>query len=73
MRDGLVPFDSRPEVELSATDASASVIDPEIHEANTYRYRAQRVFRVVIDGQTLEMDGQFSPEVQITLPREGHP
>lgn len=73
MRDGLVPFDSRPEVELSATDASASVIDPKIHEANTYRYRAQRVFRVVVDGQTLEMDGQFSPEVQITLPIEGRP
>lgn len=69
MREGLVPFPTRPEVELSATDESASAIDPDVHRGTTYQYRAQRVFRIVVDGQALEMDGQFSPEVQVELPQ----
>lgn len=65
MRDGLVPFATRPEVELSATDRSATLTDPGIRKGTAYQYRAQRIFRIVVDGQTLEMDGQFSSEVQI--------
>jgi hypothetical protein len=59
-------------VDLFATDETASAIDPAIHEGTTYQYRAQRVFRIVVDGQTLEMDGQLSPEVQVNLPIEPH-
>jgi len=69
MREGSVPFPTRPTIDLSATDGSASVIDPDTQKGTTYQYRAQRVFRIAIDGQTLEMDGQFSPEVQVELPQ----
>jgi hypothetical protein len=69
MRDGLVPLVSRPEVDLFAPDESAGTLDTRIRKGTTYQYRAQRVFRIVVDGQTLEMDGQISPEVEINLPR----
>ena len=63
---------SRPEMELFAKDGSASVIDPDIHKGATYQYRAERVFRIAVDGQTLEMDGLFSPEVEVNVPSEPH-
>jgi hypothetical protein len=72
MREGLVPLPTRPAVDLFVTGGSASVTDPDIHKGATYQYRAQLVFRIAIDGQTLEMDGQFSPEVQVNLPSEAH-
>lgn len=72
MREGLVPFPRRPEVELLAADGSASMIDPDIHNGTTYQYRAERVFRIAVDGQTLEMGSLLSPEVEINLPREPH-
>lgn len=72
MRDGLVPFPKPAEVDLFAKDGSMSAMDTDVHSGITYRYRAQRVFRVAVDGQTLEMDGQFSPEVQVDLPSQPH-
>lgn len=72
MRDGLVPIPTPPEVDLSVPVGSASVIDPDVRRGATYRYRAQRIFRIAVDGQTLEMDGQFSPEVRIDIPSSGH-
>jgi hypothetical protein len=63
------PLVSRPEVDLFAPDESAGTLDTRIRKGTTYQYRAQRVFRIVVDGQTLEMDGQISPEVEINLPR----
>lgn len=72
MREGLVPFPGRPEVELSAADGAASVIDPDIHKGTTYQYRAERVFRIAADGQSLEIDGLFSPEVEVNLSNQPH-
>lgn len=65
MRDGLVPFPKRPEVELTAKDEFATTIDPQVRQTEIYQYRAQRVFRMTVEGQTFEMDGQFSPEVKV--------
>lgn len=71
MREGLVPFPpSRPEKDLLATDGAASVIDPSIHKGTIYQYRAQRVFRLAVNGQALEMDGDLSPEVRVDLSGE---
>lgn len=72
MRDGLVPLTSRPESDLFAKDGSAGAMDTGVHPGTTYQYRAQRVFRISVDGQTMEMDGQFSPEVQVDLPSQPH-
>jgi hypothetical protein len=68
MRDGLVPFPTRPEVELSAQDGSASATDSSVQRTEIYQYRAQRVFRILVEKQTLEMDGQFSNEVEVNAP-----
>jgi hypothetical protein len=65
MREGLVPFPSRSEVELSAKDDSASVIDPDIRKGTVHQYRAERVFQIVVDRQTLEFGGPVSPEVEV--------
>lgn len=72
MRDGLVPFPTRPEVELTAKDGSAATIDPDVRLGETYQYRAQRVFQMTVKGQTLEMDGQFSPEAEVNSPDKSH-
>ncbi len=40
-------------------------LDKDIHFGETYEYRAQRVVRVRIDGQTLELDGPLSAPVHL--------
>ena len=40
-------------------------LDTEIHRGETYEYSAQRVFRITVAGQTLELAGQFSAPVDI--------
>jgi hypothetical protein len=40
-------------------------LDKDIHFGVTYEYRAQRVVRVSIDGQTLELDGPMSAPVHL--------
>lgn len=70
MRDGLVPIPVRPEVDLFAVDGSAGAVDSGVHTGNVFQYRAQRIFRIVADGQTLEIDGQISPEVEVNVAGE---
>jgi hypothetical protein len=40
-------------------------LDKDIHFGETYEYRAQRVARVTVDGQTQELDGPVSAAVQV--------
>jgi hypothetical protein len=40
-------------------------LDKDIRFGETYEYRAQRVARVKMEGQTLELDGQLSEPVQV--------
>jgi hypothetical protein len=72
LRDRPDSLARRAEVDLSTKNESESLIDRDIHKGTTYQYRAQRIFRTVVDGQTLEMVGQLSPEVQVDLPNEPH-
>ena len=43
----------------------AKALDKDIRFGETYEYRAQRVARVTVDGQTQELDGPLSAPVQI--------
>jgi hypothetical protein len=36
-----------------------SVLDPDVQKGQVYQYGARRVFHVAVDGQILELDGQF--------------
>ncbi len=40
-------------------------LDKSIHFGETYEYRAQRVARVTVDGNALELDGELSPPVKV--------
>jgi len=40
-------------------------LDKSIHFGETYEYRAQRIRRVSVDGETLELAGELSPPIQI--------
>ena len=40
-------------------------LDKNIRFGQTYEYRAQRVARVTVDGQTLELDGELSAPVRV--------
>jgi hypothetical protein len=40
-------------------------LDKDIRFGQAYEYRAQRVVRIVADGKTLELDGEFSPPVRV--------
>lgn len=66
MREGLAPFPPKPpEVDLFVQDGTGQALDTGIRAGNTYAYTVQRVFQVKINGQTLELDGQLSPQVLI--------
>jgi hypothetical protein len=49
-------------------DKIGQAFDTNIRGGSTYAYTAQRVFRVGISGQTLELDGELSPEVRVSIP-----
>ena len=44
---------------------SGEILDANIHRGSIYEYWAQRVVRVVVGSQNLEMDSQISPPVRI--------
>lgn len=44
---------------------SGGAVDKSIHFGDTYVYRAQRVSHIQADGQSLELDGAFSPPVRV--------
>lgn len=64
------PFAAQPEpaeqnllVEEGA--AAGRVLDKDIRFGQTYEYRAQRVARLTVDGQKLELDGPLSAPVRV--------
>jgi hypothetical protein len=57
-------------VDSCAPDARTKVcraLDKEIRFGQTYEYRAQRVARVAVDGQTLELAGEFSAPLRVEV------
>ncbi len=42
-------------------------LDKEIRFGESYEYRAQRVDRITVDGQTMELDGAFSTPVRVDV------
>ena len=49
----------------SGQRAPSKALDKNIHFGETYEYRAQRVARVTVDGQMLELGGPISAPVQV--------
>ena len=47
-------------VEAEGTGSRSDALDKDIRFGETYEYRAQRVARVKVDGETLELDGPLS-------------
>jgi hypothetical protein len=50
---------------VEAGASSGRALDKEIRFGQSYEYRAQRVARVTVEGQTLELDGELSAPVRI--------
>jgi hypothetical protein len=59
------PLDQNLLVEPSASTALEHAIDKNITFGNTYEYRAQRVVRQSVDGNTLELDGELSAPIRV--------
>jgi hypothetical protein len=51
---------------IEADAASLSVLDKSIRLGETYEYRIQRVARITVNRQTLELAGYLSSPVRIT-------
>jgi hypothetical protein len=68
MREGFSPPSSAAAGEdllVEGGSRSGRALDANIHRGSTYEYRAQRVVRVAVRNQIIEMAGQISPPVQI--------
>jgi hypothetical protein len=50
---------------VEAGNRSGRALDKEIRFGQSYEYRAQRVARVTVEGQTLELDGELSAPVRV--------
>jgi fibronectin type 3 domain-containing protein len=50
---------------VDAGGQTGRALDKEIRFGQTYEYRAQRVARVTVDGQTLELAGELSAPVRV--------
>lgn len=59
------PIEQNLMVESAADSTPAVAIDKNIVFGNTYEYRAQRVIRVASNGNTLELDGEFSAPIRV--------
>lgn len=51
---------------------SGQTLDANVHRGSTYEYRAQRVVRIVVGSQIIELPGQLSPPVQIDTANGPH-
>jgi hypothetical protein len=66
--EGLLAPQTEPVNQKLLVEAGASsgrALDKEIRFGQSYEYRAQRVARVTVEGQTLELDGELSAPVRI--------
>jgi hypothetical protein len=52
-------------VEVSSPATGPQVLDKNITFGNTYEYRAQRLIRETVNGETIELDGEFSAPVRV--------
>jgi hypothetical protein len=50
---------------VESKSGSARAIDKDIRLGESYQYRAQRVSRVSFEGKMLELNGEFSPAIQV--------
>ena len=67
-QQGLLAPDKEPVEQSLLVDSPGEpgrAIDKTIHFGETYEYRAQRVARVVIDGQTVELAGPLSEPIRV--------
>ncbi len=55
------------EITLLVDSDTGRALDPAVEFTSEYEYRAQRVARLQIDGQTLELAGEISAPVHITV------
>jgi hypothetical protein len=68
MREGLSspsPAAADEDMLVEGGSRSGQTLDANIHRGSTYEYRVQRVVRVSVGNQILEMAGQISPPVRI--------
>ena len=52
-------------VDADANIAPSQALDKNIAFGNTYEYRVQRVVRVPLDGNALELEGELSPPIRV--------
>jgi hypothetical protein len=52
-------------VETKASATGAEALDKDITFGNTYEYRAQRLVRESVNGETVELDGELSPPIRV--------
>jgi hypothetical protein len=64
-REGLLTPPPEPVSRKLLVEAGNRALDKEIRFGQSYEYRAQRVARVTVDGQTLELDGELSAPVRV--------
>jgi hypothetical protein len=64
---GLLPPPPEPVERTLLVDSTSNgrALDKEIHFGKTYEYRAQRIARVTVGSQTLELDGPISGPVRV--------
>jgi hypothetical protein len=71
MREGIAAFPATsPGKELLANDESGQAFDGDFRKGATYEYTAQRVVRLAVGGQILEMAGPFSRAVRVNTTSE---
>lgn len=71
--DSVTPDLSGHDVVVDDGSRTGQALDTDIQRGETYEYSAQRVFRVTLAGQTLELAGQFSAPVLIETTTGAHP
>lgn len=54
------PVSSEKDLHLSDSPQLDHDLDTDVLNGNTYEYRAQRVVQIIVNGQTLELAGEFS-------------
>jgi hypothetical protein len=70
MRDGLVPMPMADMQSLLVEHGAGEghALDTNPGKGKTYTYTAQRVFRMTVGGQTLELDGMLSQPARVEVP-----
>jgi hypothetical protein len=59
------PIEQNLIVEVKSPAAGPQVLDKNITFGNTYEYRAQRLIRETVKGETIELDGELSAPIRV--------